>query len=152
MRRVRVASAAGLVLAAGCYSYSPLPTPVPAAGMPVRAALTNDGTDSLANRLGANVVAVEGDVVQADASKLTLAIRGVENTRGERDAWRGESVEIPGQFVKGLQQRRLAVGGTSLLGGAVAAGLVVLTQVFRGGGTSKGRAARAPPPGTDPAQ
>jgi hypothetical protein len=138
MRLVRVASAAGLVLAAGCYSYSPLPTPVPAAGMRVRAALTNDGADSLANRIGRNVVAVEGDVVRADSSKLTLAIRGVENTRGERDAWRGESVEIPGQFVKGLQQRRLAVGGTSLLGGAVAAGLVVLTQAFRGGGTLQG--------------
>jgi len=138
MRRVRVASAAGLVLAAGCYSYSPLPTSVPAAGMRVRAALTNDGADSLANSLGPNVVAVEGDVVRADSSKLTLAIRGVENTRGERDAWRAEPVEIPGQFVKSLQQRRLAVGGTSLLGGAVAVGLVALTQVFRGGGTLQG--------------
>ena len=131
-------SAAGLVLVAGCYSYTPLPAPVPAAGARVQAALTNDGADSLANRVGPGVVAVEGDVVRADSSKLTLAIRQVQNARGERDDWQGEPVDIPRRFVKGLQQRRLALGGTSLLGGAVAVGLVALTQVFRGGGTLQG--------------
>ena len=135
---MRAIAAAGLVLAAGCYSYSPLPAREPAAGTRVRAVLTKDGADSLAKRVGPEVVAVEGDVLRSDPSKLTLAIRQVENTRGERDGWRGEPVEIPGEFVKSLQQRRLAVGGTSLLGGAVAVGLVALTQVFRGGGTLQG--------------
>jgi hypothetical protein len=135
---MRAIAAVGLVLAAGCYSYSPLPAPLPAAGTRVRAVLTDDGADSLANRVGPEVVAVEGDVLRADPSKLTLAIWQVENTRGQRDGWRGEPVEIPGEFVKSLQQRRLAVGGTSLLGGAVAIGLVAITQVFRGGGTLQG--------------
>jgi hypothetical protein len=135
---MRAIAAVGLVLAAGCYSYSPLPAPLPAAGTRVRAVLTDDGADSLANRVGPEVVAVEGDVLRADPSKLTLAIWQVENTRGQRDGWRGEPVEIPGEFVKSLQQRRLAVGGTSLLGGAVAIGLVAITQVCRGGGTLQG--------------
>jgi len=144
---MRVIAAAGLVLAAGCYSYSPLPAPLPAAGTRVRAVLTDDGADSLANRVGPEVVAVEGDVLRADSSKLTLAIRQVENTRGQRDGWRGEPVEIPGEFVKSLQQRRLAVGGTSLLGGAVAIGLVAITQVFRGGGTLQGSGGSGPSAG-----
>ena len=144
---MRAIGAAGLVLAAGCYSYSPLPAPLPAAGTRVRAVLTDDGADSLANRVGPEVVAVEGDVLRADPSKLTLAIWQVENTRGQRDGWRGEPVEIPGEFVKSLQQRRLAVGGTSLLGGAVAIGLVAITQVFRGGGTLQGSGGSGPSAG-----
>ena len=140
---MRAIAAAGLVLAAGCYSYSPLPAPLPAAGTRVRAVLTDDGADSLANRVGPEVVAVEGDVLRADPSKLTLAIWQVENTHGQRDGWRGEPVEIPGEFVKSLQQRRLAVGGTSLLGGAVAIGLVPGVVLPSGGaGASGGRQVR----------
>jgi DNA-binding SARP family transcriptional activator len=77
----------------------------------------------------------------------TLAVREIENVRGERDDWLGEAVVVPRRFVRDIQQRRMSVGGTGLLGGAIAAGLVAATAamgsgVFEGGGSSAGGAAR----------
>ena len=138
-------AAAVLLLAAGCYSYRPLSAPVPAAGTRVQATLTGEGADSLASRLGPNVRAVLGDVVRADSAGLTLAVDAVEDRWGDRDDWQGEPVHIPQRFVRRLQERRLAVGGTGLLGGAVAAGLFALTRAF-GGGTLEGTAGTAGAP------
>ena len=128
----------GLLLLAGCYTYRPLPAAVPAAGLRVQATLTEAGSDSLVGRLGRNVNVVAGDVVRADSAELTLAVKAVETQRGERTGWEGEMVVIPRRFVRDLQQRRLSVGGTGLLGGAVAAGLVAATQVFGGRGIFEG--------------
>ena len=100
--------------------------------------LTDAGSDSLASRIGRGVGMVAGDVVRADSAELTLAVRDVENQRGERSDWEGEPVVTPRRFVRDLQQRRLSLGGTGLLGGAVAAGLVAATQVFGGGGVFEG--------------
>ena len=77
-------------------------------------------------------------MVRADSAELTLAVKAVETQRGERTGWEGEMVVIPRRFVRDLQQRRLSVGGTGLLGGAVAAGLVAATQVFGGRGIFEG--------------
>jgi len=128
----------GLLVLAGCYTYRPLPTASPATGLRVQATLTDAGSDSLAGRIGRNIGMVAGEVVRADSAELTLAVREVENERGERSDWEGETVVIPRRFVRDLQQRRLSVGGTGLLGGAVAVGLVAATQVFGGRGTFEG--------------
>ena len=130
---------AGLLLAlAGCYTYRPLPAAVPAAGLRVQAALTDTGADSLAGRIGRDVSVVAGSVVTADSTALTLAVHEVENRRGERSDWEGESVLIPRRYIRELQERRLSLGGTGLLGGALAAGLVAATEALGGRGTAEG--------------
>jgi hypothetical protein len=134
----RLAPLLAMVLAAGCYTYGPVSAPLPAAGARVQADLTDDGIDSLAGRIGPGVRAVEGDVVRADSVGLTLAVREVENLRGERSDWQGEPVRIPERFVRRLQERRISVGGTGLLGGAIVAGLVAATAAFGGRGTLEG--------------
>lgn len=134
----RLAPLLALVLAAGCYTYAPLSTPQPTPGRRVQADLTDDGIDSLATRIGPGVRVVDGDVVHADSAGLTLAVREVENLRGERSDWKGEAVRIPQRFVQRLQERRISVGGTGLLGGAIAAGVVAMTQAFGGRGTLQG--------------
>jgi hypothetical protein len=111
----------------------------------VQATLTGEGADSLASRVGPNVQAVLGDVVSADSAGLTLAVDAVENRWGDRDGWQGEPVRIPHRFVRRLQERHLAVGGTGLLGGAVAAGLFALTRAF-GGGSFEGTPGTASTP------
>jgi hypothetical protein len=140
----RLAPLLALALAAGCYTYRPLSAPEPAAGTRVQADLTDAGADSLAARIGPSIQAVDGDVVRADSAGLTLAVREVENRRGERSDWQGEPVVIPRRFVRELQQRRLSVGGTGLLGGAIAAGLVAATQAFGGRGTLEGNSSGTP--------
>jgi len=130
---------AGLLLAlAGCYTYRPLPAAVPAAGLRVQASLTDAGTDSLAGRIGRDASLVGCNVVSADSTALTLAVHEVANRRGERNDWEGEVVVIPRRYIREVQERRLSLGGTGLLGGAVAAGLVAATEALGGRGTAEG--------------
>ena len=145
-RRRALARLAPLLLM-GCYTYRPLPTPVPVAGMRVQVALTDDGSDSLSSRIVPGIDQVAGDVLRADTGAVTLAVREIEHRRGERDDWLGESVVVPRRFIRDIQQRRMSVGGTGLLGGAIAAGLVAATAAmgsggFEGGGTNAGGGAR----------
>lgn len=141
LRRRRALARLAPLLLAGCYTYRPLPTPVPAAGTRVQVALTDNGSDSLRSTIGPGIQRVGGDVIRADTGSVTLAVHEVENRRGERDDWLGESVVVPRRFIRDIEQRRMSVGGTGLLGGAIAAGLVAATAavgsgVFDGGGGS----------------
>jgi hypothetical protein len=77
-------------------------------------------------------------VVSADSSGLQLAVEATENTRGEPTDWNGEQVRIPRQYVERIQERRLSVGGTGILGGAVAASLIAAYELFGGKSTSQG--------------
>jgi hypothetical protein len=126
------------LLLAGCYTYRPLPAPVPAAGARVQIALTDDGSDSLSSRIGAGIDLVSGDVIRADTGSVTLAVRAIENRRGERDDWLGEAVVVPRRFVRDIEQRQMSLGGTGLLGGAIAAGLVAATAAMGSGGSQGG--------------
>jgi len=125
------------LLLMACYTYRPLSGPMPAAGDRVQIALTDAGSDALTSRIGPNIALVEGNVVKADSTSLTLAVREIENRRGQRDDWLGETVVVPNQYVRDIQQRRLSVGGTGLLGGAIAAGLVAATAAM-GSGSAQG--------------
>jgi hypothetical protein len=141
-RRRALARLAPLLLM-GCYTYRPLPAPVPAAGMRVQITLTDDGSDSLASRVGPGIEQVAGNVVRADTGAVTLAVREIENSRGERDDWLGESVVVPRRFIHSIEERRMSVGGTGLLGGAIAAGLVAATAAMGSGGFEGGGASTA---------
>jgi len=127
-----------LLLLGGCYTYQPLPATGPAVGTRVQATLTDAGSDSLASRVGPNVELVDGDIVAVDSGSLTLAVREIEDHRGNRDDWQGEPVAVPRHFIRELEQRRMSVGGTGLLGGAIAAGLVAATAAISGSGTLEG--------------
>lgn len=147
LRRRRALVRLAPLLLAGCYTYRPLPGPVPAAGARIQVALTDAGADSLTSRIGPGIQLMDGDVVRADSNSLTLAVREIEDRRGERNDWLGEAVVVPRRFIREMEQRRMSVGGTGLLGGAIAAGLVAATAavgsgLLQGGGNGSGSAGR----------
>jgi hypothetical protein len=122
----------------GCYTYRPLATPEPAQGARVSAQLTGQGSVDLASQIGPDVLHVEGDVVGADSTGLELVVREIESFRGIRSDWQGEHVHIPREAVAGMQERRLSVGGTGLMGGVMAAGLYAIYRVLGGPGLFEG--------------
>src|SRR4051795_10164342 len=111
-----------ICLLAGCYTYRPLPTPVPPEGQRVSAQLTTEGSRSLTAQIGPEVLHLEGNVIESDSTGFDLDVQQIESYRGIRSDWHGERVRLPLQVVAGMQQRRLSIGGTGLLGGALAAG------------------------------
>jgi len=122
----------------GCYTYRPIAIPAPAEGTRVSAQLTGQGSVDLAGQIGPDVLHVEGDVIGADSTGLELVVREIESFRGIRSDWQGERVRIPRQAVAGMQERRLSIGGTGLLGGVMAAGLYAIYRVLGGPGLFEG--------------
>lgn len=131
----------------GCYTYRPLSTPEPEQGTRVSAQLTGQGSIDLTSQIGPDVLHVEGDVVAADSSGLDLVVREVESFRGIRSDWQGEQVRIPREAVAGMQERRLSIGGTGVMGGVMAAGLYAIYRVLGGPGLFEGSGGRAGGPG-----
>ncbi len=117
------------LLLAGCYTYRPLANPVPAGGTAIDVRLTDEGVRELANEVGPGVEQIRGRVLGADSAALDLSVSEVENVRGEPTLWNGERLQLPQRYVKSIESRRLSLGGTGLLGGAVAAGLLAAVNI-----------------------
>jgi hypothetical protein len=132
------ASVAGLVVLAACYTYRPLADPTPSPGRRVSAQLTTEGSRDLTGEIGPEVLHVEGDVLSSDSSGMNLEVREIESFRGFRSDWHGEHVRLPRQAVAGLQERKLSVGGTTLLSGALVGGLYVMYKLLGGAGMFEG--------------
>jgi hypothetical protein len=135
MRPVRALS---LFLLVSCYTYRPLATPAPVAGTAVDVELTDAGMRDLVDNVGAGITHVQGRVLLADSSGLDLSVSGVTNNRGRPTRWNGERLQLAQRYVGTIQERRLAAGGTGLLGGAVAAGLVAVYAIVGGGSSAVG--------------
>ena len=127
-----------LLLLAACYTYRPLPTLDPAPGDRVSAQLTTEGSRDLTTQVGPEVLHVEGEVLNADSAGLNLQVREIESFRGIRSSWHGERVLLPRQAVAGIQERKLSVGGTAILGGVLTAGLYAVYRILGGPGLFEG--------------
>jgi hypothetical protein len=140
MRRLLFAS---MLLLAGCYTYRPLANTAPPPGQRVSAQLTTEGSKELTGQIGPEVLHVEGQVVSADSGGLDMDVQEIESVRGIRSDWHGEHVRLPRQAVAGLQERRLSIGGTTLLGAALVGGLYAMYQLVGGGGLFEGGTGQA---------
>jgi hypothetical protein len=127
-----------IALLSACYTYRPLETTTPVPGQRVSAQLTTEGSRDLTMQIGPEVLHVEGNVVDADSAGMDLDVLEIESYRGIRSDWHGERVRLPRVAVAGMQQRRLSIGGTGLLAGALTAGVYALYQVLGGSNSSTG--------------
>jgi hypothetical protein len=136
------------LLLAACYRYAPATPPQVVPGVHARLALAGSN-GQLRSVLGAETIAVEGQVVGASESAYTLAVAatlkpGVVSQIPRRIVWAGESVIIPSVAVSGVELRTLDRGRTAraVALGAVAAvitvRLIVSAVGSSGGGSDDG--------------
>ncbi len=123
------------VLQVGCYNYLPLSRShlVPSTYLAVT--LTESGSDELAPYIGPDVLVVRGRLLSTTEGRLALSVAAVENRRGNISEWKGESVVIPGEFVRSVEERRVARSKTVLLAGASVAGFLITYAAFGPGAT-----------------
>ncbi len=132
---------AALALLGGCYTYQaagPADAVLPAPGTRVQVQLTSRGIVDLAQQLGPQVSYVEGKVLEADSTRLRLAVTQVEDARRAPTEWKGEQVTIPRDAIATIEQRRLSVGATALAGGLTVGGVVAAYLIFNGTGSATG--------------
>jgi len=122
-----------------CYNYLPLrrSTLVPSTYLAIT--LTESGSEELGPYLGPSVLVLRGRFLTATERGLAISVSSVELRRGEILEWKGETVLVPGEFVRSVEERQAAHGKTALLAGASLLGMVVAYQAF-GPGSSGGSA------------
>ncbi|MGZ9245112.1 MAG: hypothetical protein ACXW61_04850 [Gemmatirosa sp.] len=134
-RRARTMLAALLLAttpAAGCRSYAPV-RPDGAAGRVVRVRLTPEGGSALAPTIGPRGTALEGTLIAADDSSVTMDVRAVTRASGDDEQWPGERVRVERRAVAGVDAVRMSVKRSALLAGGVVAALWLLRGALGGG-------------------
>ncbi len=136
------------LLQIGCYNYLPLrrSSLVPSSYLAVT--LTESGSEELARYLGPNALVVRGRYLSATERGLALSVESVESRRGDLAHWAGETVVVPGEFVRQVEQRAVSPSKTVLLAGAAVAGFVIASQAF--GPASGGALGGGSGPGPSP--
>ena len=138
----------GSLVAAGCYNYTPLRRSQLAPSTYVAVTLTESGSEELAQYIGPNILVVRGRFLSATDRGLVLSVLAVENRRGNIFDWKGESVVIPGEFVREVEERHAANGKTVLLAGASVFGFFAAYAAFGPGasGSTAGGVGSPPAP------
>jgi hypothetical protein len=137
-----------LPLLVGCYKYVPTNHAGLAPATAVSVDLSSRGTTSVASKIGDNVVAVEGSVLETSASSITLALLAVRR-RGESamSTWSGESITLASDEIDQVKRRQLSRGRTALASAALAAASVgVVIGIAKATGTAEGNVGGKPSP------
>ncbi len=130
MRARSMAGLAAGLLGLGCYNYAPLRRSGVAPASYLAVTLTESGSEELASYLGPNAYVVRGRYLSTTERGLAISVQSVESRRGDILRWAGETVVVPGEFVRALEQRQVSRSKMVLLAGAALAGLFVTYQAF----------------------
>ena len=132
----------------GCYQYVDADHAGLSPATAVSVELSARGTINVADRIGENVVAVEGSVTQASASSLTLALQAVRR-KGENtmSTWNGESITLASDEMSQVKRRELSRSRTAVASAALAAASVgIVVGIAKATGEASGTVGGKPSP------
>ena len=115
-----------LAVQVGCYSYLPIQETAPAVGQQVGVILTDEGRQMVGERLGPLVERVDGTLLSATESAITLSVDRTYSLRGTESIWAGEQVEIQKAGIRGFRERQLSRGRTVFLTIGLVVGVAAL--------------------------
>jgi hypothetical protein len=137
-----------LPLVAGCYQYVPTDHAALTPATAVSVELSSSGSTNVANKIGKNVVAVEGNVTEASPTSLTIALLTVRR-RGETapSTWSGESITLASNDIDVVKTRQLSRRRTAVASAAVAAASVgIVIGIAKATGDASGTIGGKPSP------
>lgn len=144
-RTVRILLAFPLLT--GCFVYRGVPTTALRSGDVAEVVLLPPGATALAPVVGPNAARLDGRVLAAQDSLLTLAVTSIaRGTALPLESWPGDAVRVPFRAVDAAQVRRFDVRRSALLAGlGVAAAFGVRAAMGEG---ALGRGKGVPPGGS----
>lgn len=98
--------------------------------------------------MGELVERVDGSLVSATETAITLSVTRIRSLRGTHAIWAGEQVEIQREGIRGFHERQFSRGRTVLLTIGVIAGVAALISVLTlvvGGNGRPGGGGACPP-------
>lgn len=138
LRRTALLALPTLLLPLGCYNYLPRGRTELEPAMYVDVRLTQDGSDSLSQYLGPQIVSLRGFYQMKTEAGLKLSVWQVAGRQGEVLQWRGETVVVPEAYVGSIEERRSARFKTVLLGGVFLSGFFLAAHAFGSSASGSG--------------
>ena len=131
-----------------CACYESVPTELGRIqpGLKLRVSLTDVGADSLARYLGPGVETINGRLIDATPTGVSLAVTQVSMRSGEEQFWKGETVVIPRSSLGTVQSRRVNKLKSFLIAGASVVALASLKLAGVGGNNGGTRGHPPVPP------
>lgn len=119
----------------GCYSLRPAGSTV-TEGSRVAFDLNDAGRVAMTERIGPEILQLEGRVLSTQNGEYTLSVSNVKFVRGAEQVWAGERVQLSKEHVGTAWERRFSPGRTAALAGLTVAAVAVffLTREFVLGG------------------
>jgi hypothetical protein len=133
------------LLLTGCYDVNMVRPDTTIVGQVLRVELTPDGTSRLAPLVGREAARLDGVLLQANDSALTLAVRSLVRRDGTDERWSGEQVRIPAIDVRIAKRESLSRVRT-LAVAALGLGAVALAALAVQGGNSSTTTGTGTPP------
>jgi len=122
-----------------CYTYGVVPPTTPLEeGTEVRASLSTPRSFDLGSMTVNDINRMEGNVYQVDDDSLSMWTTWVHTQFGNRFAANASVFFVPRADIAQLEQRKLQIGGTILLIGAMigsVVGLIAIANASGSGGT-----------------
>lgn len=120
----------------GCYEYVPMSSRAAADAQRIDVLLNDRGRSELVNRLGPDVLSLEGTLVSRTDSALTVRVLEVTYVNRSVNQWSGEELVIGDSQVRDVRAKRLSKLRTGIATGlAAGAGLIfILTRSINVGG------------------
>lgn len=104
-----------LAVQVGCYSYLPIQGTAPASGQEVGVILNDQGRQLVGDKLGPLVERVDGTLLSASETVITLSVTRTHSLRGTESVWAGEQVDIQRAGILGFRERQFSRGRTVFL-------------------------------------
>src|SRR5258705_7249995 len=97
---------------AGCYTLAPVRGVVPEPGMRVAFDLSDAGRVALGPSMGAEIMQIEGRLIERTSDDYLVAVSAVRTLRGGEQVWTGERVHLKPGYVSTMYERKFSTGRT----------------------------------------
>jgi hypothetical protein len=125
---------------AGCYSYTPMTSPVPDAGSSIRIDLTDAGSVQLAPTIGQRVESIDGQSVTSTDTAVAVQVLATISQSGIVAHWNKERVDVPRSAIERIRGRQLDTKRSLIVGALAVTGALLVGKAFgldlRFGGSS----------------
>lgn len=136
--------AASALAAGGCFAYRRAEPTSLQPGEGVRIVLSSAGSQELTTQVGPRVTRLEGRVIGARDTALSVAVRQLLRTPASEEFWNGDSVVVPVRVVDTVAVRRLDRRRSALAVGGTLVAVLVLRRVAQEAGVFGSNQTRPP--------
>jgi len=131
----------------GCATYAPVGAALTPGRATVRLSLTDAARAETIGALGSQVATLEGQVQSVSDSTVTVMVNEIGRVAADNQTIPAQTVAVPLRMIERADRRKILVGRSLLLAGAITGAVIWIGLQAGHGNVSYGRPTQPPPAG-----